>query len=409
MRLLILVFLLLVFDGYAFMAIRTLVHNWQPSLRYLLYGVYWAVPAFLLAWMLGSDAGWFEHWPKSTVTVVRTLFFIIYISKMLVAAVMLVDDLRRLIGWSAAQFRSGSEFSPGRSRFLAQVGLMLGAVPFFSLIYGMVRNPYRYRLFREQVRIPGLPDALHGLKIVQISDIHSGSFLHKEPVRNAVDLINAQEPDLVFFTGDLVNNKAEEAQPFVDVFDKINARYGAYSVLGNHDYGDYVRWSTESEKVANMDLLKDTHRRIGWDLLLNEHRTLEVNGAKVAVIGVENYSTHPRFPKYGDLKQATEGLGAADLKLLLSHDPSHWEGEVTDDYQDIAITFSGHTHGMQFGVEIPGWIKWSPIKYVYKQWAGLYQSGRQFLYVNRGLGYLGYPGRVGILPEVTLIELQKEA
>ncbi|MCR9102463.1 MAG: metallophosphoesterase [bacterium] len=409
MRLLILVFLLLVFDGYAFMAIRTLVHNWQPSLRYLLYGVYWAVPALLLAWMLGSDAGWFEHWPKSTVTVVRTLFFIIYISKMLVAAVMLVDDLRRLIGWSAAQFRSGSEFSPGRSRFLAQVGLMLGAVPFFSLIYGMVRNPYRYRLFREQVRIPGLPDALHGLKIVQISDIHSGSFLHKEPVRNAVDLINAQEPDLVFFTGDLVNNKAEEAQPFVDVFDKINARYGAYSVLGNHDYGDYVRWSTESEKVANMDLLKDTHRRIGWDLLLNDHRTLEVNGAKVAVIGVENYSTHPRFPKYGDLKQATEGLGAADLKLLLSHDPSHWEGEVTDDYQDIAITFSGHTHGMQFGVEIPGWIKWSPIKYVYKQWAGLYQSGRQFLYVNRGLGYLGYPGRVGILPEVTLIELQKEA
>lgn len=409
MRLLILVFLLLVFDGYAFMAIRTLVHNWQPSLRYLLYGVYWAVPALLLAWMLGSDAGWFEHWPKSTVTVVRTLFFIIYISKMLVAAVMLVDDLRRLIGWSAAQLRSGTEFSPGRSRFLAQVGLMLGAVPFFSLIYGMVRNPYRYRLFREKVRIPGLPDALQGLKIVQISDIHSGSFLHKEPVRNAVDLINAQEPDLVFFTGDLVNNKAEEAQPFVDVFDKINARYGAYSVLGNHDYGDYVRWGTESEKVANMDLLKDTHRRIGWDLLLNEHRTLEVNGAKVAVIGVENYSTHPRFPKYGDLKEATEGLGAADLKLLLSHDPSHWEGEVTDDYQDIDITFSGHTHGMQFGVEIPGWIKWSPIKYVYKQWAGLYQSGRQFLYVNRGLGYLGYPGRVGILPEVTLIELQKEA
>ena len=409
MRLLILVILLLVFDGYAFMAIRTLVQNWQPSLRYLLYGIYWAVPVLLLTWMLGSDAGWFEHWPKSTVTVVRTLFFIIYISKMLVAAVMLVDDLRRLIGWSAAQLGSGVKFSPGRSRFLAQVGLMLGAVPFFSLIYGMVRNPYRYRLFREKVHIPGLPDALQGLKIVQISDIHSGSFLHKEPVRNAVDLINAQEPDLVFFTGDLVNNKAEEAQPFVDVFDKINARYGAYSVLGNHDYGDYVRWGSDAEKVANMELLKNTHRRIGWDLLLNEHRTLEVNGAKVAVIGVENYSTHLRFPKYGDLKQATEGLGMADLKLLLSHDPSHWESEVTADYQDIAITFSGHTHGMQFGVEIPGWIKWSPIKYVYKQWAGLYQSGRQFLYVNRGLGYLGYPGRVGILPEVTLIELQKDA
>lgn len=408
MRLLILIVLLLLFDGYTFLAIRTLVHHWQPSARYLLYGVYWAIPAFLLVWMLGSNVGWFEAWPKSVVTVVRTLFFILYLSKMLVAAVMLIDDLRRLFGLVFARLSGNTGFRPGRARFMAQLGLMLGAVPFFSLIYGMVRNQYRYRLFKETVRIPGLPDALQGLKIVQISDIHSGSFLHREPVRNAVDLINAQEPDLVFFTGDLVNNKAEEAQPFVDVFDKINARFGAYSVLGNHDYGDYVRWGSESEKGANMDLLKDTHRRIGWDLLLNEHRTVEVNGAKVAVIGVENYSTHPRFPKYGNLQQATTGLQGADLKLLLSHDPSHWEGEVTSAYQDIAVTFSGHTHGMQFGVEIPGWIKWSPIQYVYKQWAGLYQRGQQYLYVNRGLGYLGYPGRVGILPEVTLIELQRE-
>ncbi|MEQ8706185.1 MAG: metallophosphoesterase [Phaeodactylibacter sp.] len=409
MRLLILILILLAFDGYAFMAIRTLVQDWQPTIRYALYGIYWAVPVLLLVWMQGGDAGWFEGWSKSTVTVVRTLFFILYISKMLVAAVVLIDDLRRLIGWSAAQLGSGAKFSTGRSRFLAQLGLMLGSVPFFSLIYGMVRNPYRYQLFKETVRIPGLPAALEGLKIVQISDIHSGSFLHREPVRNAVDLINAQEPDLVFFTGDLVNNKAEEAQPFVEVFDKINARFGAYSVLGNHDYGDYVRWGSAPEKEANMDLLKDIHRRIGWDLLLNEHRSVDVNGAKVAVIGVENYSTHPRFPKYGDLRQATAGLESADLKLLLSHDPSHWKGEVTNDFKDIAITFSGHTHGMQFGVEIPGWIKWSPIKYVYRQWAGLYQSGQQFLYVNRGLGYLGYPGRVGILPEVTLIELQREA
>jgi predicted MPP superfamily phosphohydrolase len=409
MRLPILLILLLIFDGYAFMAVRTVANHWQPSVRYALYGVYWAVPVLLLVWILGGSADWFATWPKSVVTVVRTLFFIIYVSKLLVVAVLVIDDLRRLFGLISAQLSGNTGFKPGRSRFMAQVGLMLGAVPFLSLIYGMVRNPYRYRLFKETVRIPNLPEALQGLKIVQISDIHSGSFLYKEPVRNAVNLINAQEPDLVFFTGDLVNNKAEEAQPFVDVFDKINARYGAYSVLGNHDYGDYVRWDSSSEKLANMDLLKDTHRRIGWDLLLNEHRTVEVNGAKVAVIGVENYSTHPRFPKYGDLGQATSGLEAADLKLLLSHDPSHWEGEVTGDFQDIAITFSGHTHGMQFGVEIPGWIKWSPIKYVYKEWAGLYQRGQQYLYVNRGLGYLGYPGRVGILPEVTLIELQREA
>lgn len=409
MRLFILLVLLLVFDGYTFLAIRTLATNLQPPVRYTLYAVYWAVPLFLLVWILGSGAGWLDSWPKSVVTVVRTLFFILYLSKMLVAAVMLIDDLRRLLSLVVAQFNGTADIKPGRSRFMAQLGLMLGAVPFFSLIYGMVRNPYRYRLFRETVRVPNLPEALRGLKIVQISDIHSGSFLHKEPVRNAVDLINAQEPDLVFFTGDLVNNKAEEAQLFVDVFDKINARYGAFSVLGNHDYGDYVRWGSTAEKTANMDLLKDTHRRIGWDLLLNEHRVIEVNGAKVAVIGVENYSTHPRFPKHGDLKRATTGLQTADLKLLLSHDPSHWEGEVTDTFKDIAITFSGHTHGMQFGVEIPGWIKWSPIKYVYKQWAGLYQRGQQYLYVNRGLGYLGYPGRVGILPEVTLIDLQGES
>lgn len=406
MRLLIILVLLLAFDGYAFMAVRTLAANIQPPARYSLYGLYWSVPVLLLVWIIGGDAGWFEAWPKSVVTVVRTLFFIIYLSKVLVASVLLIDDLRRLVTLVLARLGNGTDFNPGRSRFLAQIGLMLGAVPFFSLIYGMVRNPYRYRLFRETVRVPGLPEALRGLKIVQISDIHSGSFLHKEPVRNAVDLINAQEPDLVFFTGDLVNNKAEEAQPFVDVFDKINARYGSYSVLGNHDYGDYVRWGSGPEKEANMELLKDTHRRMGWELLLNEHRTLEVKGARVAVIGVENYSTHPRFPKYGDLKRATTDLQEVDLKLLLSHDPSHWEGEVTKAFKDIAITFSGHTHGMQFGVEIPGWIKWSPIKYVYKQWAGLYQRGQQYLYVNRGLGYLGYPGRVGILPEVTLIELE---
>ena len=407
MRLLTLLFLLLLFDGYAFVAFRTLIQNWQPSIRYTIYAVYWIVPLFLATWMLGSNAGWFEDWPKSTITVVRTLFFIIYISKMLVASVMFIDDLRRLAGWAITQFNGDVAFNLGRSRFMAQLGLALGSIPFLSLIYGMVRNPYRYQLFRETVKVPNLPDALVGLKIIQISDIHTGSFLHKEPVRNAVDLINAQKPDLVFFTGDLVNNKAEEAQPFVEVFDKIDARYGAYSVLGNHDYGDYVQWPSAEAKEANLESLKGTHGRIGWDLLLNEHRTIDVGGAKVAVIGVENYSTHLRFPKYGDLNKATEGIGAADLKLLLSHDPSHWEGQVTQDHKDIDITFSGHTHGMQFGVEIPGWFKWSPIKYVYKQWAGLYQNGKQYLYVNRGLGYLGYPGRVGILPEVTLIELDR--
>jgi predicted MPP superfamily phosphohydrolase len=205
-----------------------------------------------------------------------------------------------------------------------------------------------------------------------------------------------------------VNNRAEEMEPFLDVFDKIRAKHGVYSVLGNHDYGDYVPWSSPEEKAANLDTLKGMQAQMGWKLLLNEHQLLNIRGEQVAVIGVENYSTHMRFPKYGDLKRAVQGTEEARLKLLLSHDPSHWESQVITEHPDIDLTFSGHTHGMQCGVEIPGWFKWSPVQYVYKQWAGLYRQGRQHLYVNRGLGFLGYPGRVGILPEITVLELSRK-
>ncbi len=220
-------------------------------------------------------------------------------------------------------------------------------------------------------------------------------------------MINATDPDLVFFTGDLVNDRADEMDDFMDVFDKIRARHGVYSVLGNHDYGDYAEWETPAAKQQNLEKLKRIHGQLGWNLLLNDNRMLTINGQAVAVIGVENYSTHPRFPKLGDLPRAHQGTENARLKLLLSHDPSHWQDEVTTLFKDIAITFSGHTHGFQFGVEIPGFLKWSPVQYVYKQWAGLYQQGTQYLYVNRGLGFIGYPGRVGILPEVTLLELTR--
>ncbi len=406
MRLLIFIALLLAFDVYAFQAFRSMAQGWPPVLRNTLYIVYWMIPAALAGWMAANASGLAEGLPKSVVMVGRAFFFIAYLSKALITGVLLIDDLRRGAAWGYQQLAGTEAVNPGRSRFMVQLGLGLAAIPFFSLIYGMVRNPYRYRLFREQLPVPGLPKALDGLKIIQISDIHTGSFLHKEPVRNAVDLINAQQPDLVFFTGDLVNNTADEATPYIDVFDKIQARYGVYSVLGNHDYGDYVRWPDEAAKRGNMEQLLGTHRQMGWEVLLNENRLLDIRGEQVAIIGVENYSAHPRFPKYGDLEQAYAGAEGAGLKLLLSHDPSHWEDQVVKTFKDIALTFSGHTHGMQFGVEIPGWLKWSPIKYVYKQWAGLYQSGGQYLYVNRGLGYLGYPGRVGILPEVTCIELK---
>ena len=403
MRLALFIGIILLFDLYAFQAFRTLAQSWQQPLRYLTYGIYWLIPLAMASWMLWSGPE--HHLNKHASTLLRTIFFIVYISKLLVVGFLFIDDLRRITTFAYYRFAGYKAFSPSRSRFLTQMGLLVGAVPFVSLLWGVIRNPYRYTLFKETIKIPNLPAALHGLRIVQISDIHTGSFLLKEPVRNSVDLINQQKPDIVFFTGDLVNTLANEAEPFLDVFNKVKAKHGVYSVLGNHDYGDYHEWEKPEEKEANFNLLKSMHAQLGWDLMLNENRMLEINGEKLAVIGVENYSSHPRFPKYGDLKKAYEGTEGASLKLLLSHDPSHWLAQVVNEFKDIAITFSGHTHGMQFGVEIPGWIKWSPIKYVYNQWAGLYQQGQQYLYVNRGLGYLGYPGRVGIMPDVTLLEL----
>ncbi len=405
MRLFIMILLILVLDWYTFQAVRTLATNWPPLLRSAVYALHWMVPVGLAAWIFILTNG-SSMVGKNAITLVRTLFFIVYISKILVASMLVIDDFRRVSMMAYNYFSGTVAHNPSRSVFLSQMGFLLGGIPFVSLLYGMIRNPYRYTLFKETVHLDNLPAALDGLRIIQISDIHSGSFMHKEPVRNAVNLINQQKPDLVFFTGDLVNSVATEIEPFFDVFDKIQAKYGVYSVLGNHDYGDYHQWEREEDKEQNLLSLYEAHRKMGWNLLLNQNQMLDIEGEKVAVIGVENYSAHPRFPKYGDLKKACAGTEEAPLKLLLSHDPSHWEEQVIREFSDIAVTFSGHTHGMQFGVEIPGWFKWSPIKYVYRQWAGLYQREKQYLYVNRGLGYLGYPGRVGIMPEVTVLELR---
>jgi predicted MPP superfamily phosphohydrolase len=289
---------------------------------------------------------------------------------------------------------------------MAYGAVILGAIPFLSLTYGMARNPYRYRVLSTKIPIKDLHEDLHGLKIIQISDIHSGSFLLKEPVERSVEMILEQKPDIIFFTGDLVNSTAAEMEPFVEMFSRLTAPLGVYSILGNHDYGDYHHWNSMEEKKANFEELKNMHKKLGWTLLLNQHVNIPYKSTSFNVIGVENYSASPRFQKYGDLKKATEGMHVDTLNVLLSHDPSHWNDQVTPQYSHIDLTLSGHTHGFQFGVEIPGYWKWSPVQYVYPQWAGLYEKASQFLYVNRGLGYLGYPGRVGILPEITLLTLQ---
>lgn len=402
-RILIPALFIFLLDYYAFQALKTVAGGWSQTSRNIVYSIYWFVPILAVATLAASSYGLLENLNKTTFTFLRSFLTLAYVTKIPMVAFLLIDDFRRLITWSYDKFTSTSTYSPGRSKFLTTTGVILSALPFLTLIYGIVRNRYRYRVFREQIKLDNLPEALRGLKIVQISDIHSGSFDQTEPVKKAVELINREEADLVFFTGDLVNSVATEMKNFINVFDKIKGKHGVYSVLGNHDYGDYHAWESKEQKEANLNDLKGIHKKMGWDLLLNEHRLIDIKGEKLAVIGVENYSASDHFPKYGDLTKACEGCEEAPVKLLLSHDPSHWDLEVTK--TDIDVTFSGHTHGMQFGIEIPGWFKWSPVKYVYKQWAGLYQKGKNFLYVNRGLGFLGYPGRVGILPEITVIEL----
>lgn len=402
-RLILPILLLLGLDFYVFQAFQFVMQDWLPVVKYTVYTIYWVIPALSIGVLLAVTTGQL----KELNATLRSFLFIAYFSKFLILAVLLIDDIRRLLMSVFYNLMEDATFDSERSMLITQVALMLGSIPFFSLVYGILRNPYRYKIFRENVAIKDLPTALEGLRIVQISDVHSGSFTKKEPIKKGIQLINEQQPDLVFFTGDLVNNVASEMKDLMDVFDKIHAKYGVYSILGNHDYGDYVRWSSKQDKMQNLNNLKNVHRQLGWDLLLNEHRILNIHHEKVAVIGVENYSASARFSKYGDLRKAYQGSEAASLKLLLSHDPSHWKYQVTPDYKDIAITFSGHTHGMQFGIEWGKWFKWSPVQYVYKQWAGLYQEGKQYLYVNRGFGFLAYPGRVGILPEITVINLVK--
>ena len=297
-------------------------------------------------------------------------------------------------------------YVPSRRKFVSQVALGIAAIPFASLLYGMYKGKYNFRVLNYTLHFEDLPEAFDGYRITQISDIHSGSFDNKEKIEYAVNLINEQESDVLLFTGDMVNNKASEMLPWKETFGKLKAKDGKFSVLGNHDYGDYVDWRTPEEKIQNLEDLKDIQKEIGFDLLLNESRYLEKNNQRLALIGVENWGT-AGFKQAGDLEKAKSQIQSDDFKILMTHDPSHWEAKVLKDPYHYHLTLSGHTHGMQFGIEIPGWIKWSPAKWRYKQWAGIYTELGQYINVNRGFGFLGYPGRVGIWPEITVIELKR--
>lgn len=300
------------------------------------------------------------------------------------------------------QLMGDGNFIP-RSTFMSWLGLGIGGSLFGALLYGF-SNKYNYQVRNIKLSFANLPKAFRGLKMIHISDIHSGSFQNKEDVNRGVDLILQQNADLVLFTGDLVNDRADEMTGYMEVFGRVKAPLGVYSSLGNHDYGDYVAWPSVQEKAANLEKLKQVHASLGWRLLMNEHVLLEKEGEQIALLGIENWGAKGRFPKYGKMNAAYPGTEKIPFKLLLSHDPSHWDAEVKVNYPDVDLMLAGHTHGMQFGLENP-YFKWSPVQWMYKQWAGLYEEGNQKLYVNRGYGFIGYPGRVGILPEITVIEL----
>ncbi|MCX2739561.1 metallophosphoesterase [Pontibacter anaerobius] len=402
----IVILLLFLVDLYVFQAIKTVAQNVAPSTQKIIYFVHWAIFAITAGtFMLASATRGTP--PDTFKTYLASTLFIIFASKLVVVVFLMMDDALRL-GKIVLNSANGNEsFDPSRHKFLNQMGLLVAAVPFSAFIYGMVKGAYDYRVKRVTLRFTNLPAAFDGYKVLQISDLHTGSFTSTEPLKEAVKIINKQEADLVFFTGDLVNNLATEVQPHIPTLKEIRAKGGVFSVLGNHDYADYVReWPHPGAKAENLQALIESHGKMGWQLLMNENRVIEKDGEQIAVLGVENWGNRAGFPKYGRLEEAYQGTEKIPFKMLLSHDPSHWDGEINQKYSDIDLTFSGHTHGMQFGVNVPG-LKWSPVQYVYEQWAGLYRKGAQHLYVNTGLGFIGYPGRVGFLPEITVFELKK--
>ena len=331
----------------------------------------------------------------------------ILIPKLVVFVILFGEDVIRVLQKFISYLSVGETATlAGRRKFISQLALGLAALPFAGFLYGITKGKYNYKVLKYQLTFEDLPEAFDGYTITQISDIHSGSFTNKVKIEYAVDLINQQKSDLMLFTGDIVNNKADEMNNWIEVFNKLEAKEGKYSILGNHDYGDYNEWENAIEKEKNFQRVKEVHQKIGFDLLCNEHRYLERNGEKIALIGVENWGKGG-FQKKGDLNLASAQIHKDEFKILMSHDPSHWDAQVKQNDFNYHLTLSGHTHGLQMGIEIPGWIKWSPSKYVYKQWAGLYEEAGRYINVNRGFGYHAFPGRLGIWPEITVITLKK--
>lgn len=405
---------LFLLDLYLYSSYHRKIWSWNKLTASIVTLLYWLPAIAVVLLLTGSAFFSFENWNKGFRNYLVGFILIGFASKLIPIILLFIADLIRLIKWTGRK-RPTTESTTGsaisRSVFLKRIGMAGGGLLFGTLFMGMIKWVYDFKVWKENIRLPNLPESFNGFKIVQFSDIHLGDWNSAKELDEAVRIMNELEPDVIFFTGDLVNYTTSEAFEFEDTFKKLKARYGIYCILGNHDYGDYKRWSTREAKAQNMQAIYDFYKRLGWKLLLNENQTIEIGGEEIAIIGVENWGSLSRFQKYGDLDKAVLGVENIPLKLLLSHDPSHWELIVSKSKTTIDITFAGHTHGGQFGFEFPG-MRWSPSQYLYKYWAGLYSminpvtQSRQYIYVNRGIGTIGYPGRVGIMPEITVVELQ---
>lgn len=391
-------------EWFSFQAVRTVLKRKKMVMAY-------QVISLLIAVYLLYTISQFDRSVGQTRKSMLVLAFalLVYIPKIVLAGVMILEDFFRLgkgLVTYLTKKNKDQPFIASRRKFVSQIGLGLAAIPFISLLYGIFEGKYNFKVIKQPIYFPDLPEEFDGFKITHISDVHSGSFDNPEKINYAIDLINEQDSDMILFTGDIVNTHAKEMIPWIPIFNRIKKhKHGKYSVLGNHDYGEYVSWPTPEDKEANFEAIKKLYEQIDFKLLLNEHTLIENDGQKIALVGVENWGHN--FKKAGDIEKASKGLVNSDFKILMSHDPSHWNYEVQHHPKNFHLTLSGHTHGMQFGIEIPGYFKWSLAQYVYKQWAGLYENKGRYVYVNRGFGFHAYSGRVGIMPEITVIELKK--
>lgn len=403
-RLLLFCVVLFVIELYAFQALKTIM-----KIKWILV-LYQIISLLLFLFIVYSFTQFDRSVGQTKQTMITMgLLLLVYVPKIVVTIVLLGEDIFRVGSGTInyfIEYDNTANFLPSRRKFVSQIALGLAAVPFLSLIYGITVGKYNYKVIKQRIYFADLPDAFDGFTITQISDVHSGSFDNPDKINYAIDLVNEQNSDLILFTGDIVNTHAKEMHPWIDSFNRIKKHeYGKYSVLGNHDYGEYVTWPSEKAKDENFQAIKNLYGEIGFNLLLNGHAFIKKGNDQIAIVGVENWGNN--FKKAGDLNKAAQHLNKEDFKILMSHDPSHWEYEVKKHDKNFQLTLSGHTHGMQFGMEIPGYFKWSLAQYVYKQWAGLYEELGRYVYVNRGFGFHAYPGRVGIMPEITVIQLKK--